>query len=301
MPRRLARRREGLAVVNVEIFRTSGAGATGTTNDRAPRRHASAPKAVRTRAFTAWRRSSPAWTDAPRWRRTADGRRRREEGCQCGQTSTARGSGSEVGGHRRSSSRVARARRRSHLIRQDLVAAPDVLLYLVHGDGRRAREPEGEARDAGAQHDAVFLFLPGRSATVDGSAHAARCVGSRDVRRERGVGAQLGRSRHEGVERSDGAPVRGSPRRVPIEPRARRGKIFFDRRVDEPGRLATPGLCRPRDAGITERPPNARRRIGDVGDVDKRARDVCKGGEPRDAPRVASAPPSRRAATLASG
>lgn len=230
MPRRLARRREGLSVVNVEIFRTSGAGATGTTNDRAPRRHASAPKAVRTRAFTALRRSSPVWTDAPRWRRTADGRRRREEARQCEETSSARGSGSEVGGDRRSSSRFARARRRSHLIRQDLVAAPDVLLDLVHGDGRRAREPEGEARDAGAQHDAVFLLLPGRSATVDGSAHAARCVGSRDVRRERGVGAQLGRSRREGVERSDEAPARGSPRRVPIEPRARRGKLFFDRR-----------------------------------------------------------------------
>lgn len=300
MPRRLARRREGLSVVNVEIFRTSGAGATGTTNDRAPRRHASAPKAVRTRAFTAWRRSSPAWTDAPRWRRTADWRRRREEGCQCGETSTARGSGSEVEGDPRSSSRVARARRRSHLIRQDLVAAPDVLLDLVHGDGRRAREPEGEARDAGAQHDAVFLFLPGRSATVDGSAHAARCVGSRDVRRERGVGAQLGRSRREGVERSDEAPARGSPRRVPIEPRARRGKIFFDRRRAR-ARTGTPGVCRPRGAGITERPPNARRRIGDVGDVDDRVRDVCWGGEPRGAPRVASAPPSRRAATLASG
>ena len=112
----------------------------------------------------------------------------------------------------RSSSRITRARSRSHLIRQDLVAAPDVLLDLVHGDGRRAREPESEARDAGAQHDAVFLFLRRQPATVDGSAHAARCDDSRDVRRERGVGAELGRS-----ERRRRAKCRGPGEWFPAE------------------------------------------------------------------------------------
>ena len=72
----------------------------------------------------------------------------------------------------RSSSRITRARSRSHLIRQDLVAAPDVLLDLVHGDGRRAREPESEARDAGAQHERCFPFPP--KATGDRGRVSAR-------------------------------------------------------------------------------------------------------------------------------
>ena len=213
----------------------------GTMNYHAPRRHASAPKAVRTRAFTAWRRSSPAWTDAPQWRRTWDGRRRREEGCQCGETSTARGSGRRSERHA-SSSRITRARSRSHLIRQDLVAAPDVLLDLVHGDGRRAREPESEARDAGAQHDAVFLSSEGNRRPWTGQ-RTRLGVMTRATFGESVASARSSVGRSEGVERSDEAPASGSPRRVPIEPRARPG-IFRPRRSYAPVG-STPGVWSP--------------------------------------------------------
>ena len=54
---------------------------------------------------------------------------------------------------------------RSHLVGEDLVAAPDLLLELVHQDAAGACEAERERRDPGAQHLLLFCFsFPWRSA-----------------------------------------------------------------------------------------------------------------------------------------
>ena len=49
---------------------------------------------------------------------------------------------------------------RSHLVGEDLVAAPDLLLELVHRDAAGACEAERERRDPGAQHLLPLFVFP---------------------------------------------------------------------------------------------------------------------------------------------
>ena len=90
------------------------------------------------------------------------------------------------------------------------MAAPDLLLELVHGQAARAREPEREARHASAQH--------GRGGSLGASAECARARSTPRGRRARTSGA---RARVERVTargaRADGAR-RSRPARVNNEP-----------------------------------------------------------------------------------
>ena len=72
--------------------------------------------------------------------------------------------GASVGSGRGGGAAVGiRAGQRAHLVGEYLVAAPDLLLELVHGDAAGAREAESEGRDPGAQHPRSDPLFSSRS------------------------------------------------------------------------------------------------------------------------------------------